>query len=434
MRGYDLAVPAPPPIAQVTGRGRLVNGLLFLTIIASPFVFIEPSPYEVVFALLALAFFGARVPLGRELVPLAMLLFFWNLSGVASLIPVLHDPKAVTFIVISLYLAGTAIMFACLFTEDILRRLSLVRTAYIVAALIAAAIGIAAYFRLLPDSEQFLLGSLRAKSTFKDPNVYGPFLIMPLLFLIDRALREGVRLNQIMIALVLLLGLFLSFSRGAWANFVLSAGALLVFMLLTSPTPRFRARVLAFGLVAVAGLVLLLVALLSFDAIGAAFQERANLLQPYDAGPGGRFGRQAEGAFELLELPLGVGPLQFTHRWGQDPHNVYLNAFASYGWLGGFSYFLLTLTTLFVGFRALTVRTPWQPYLLLALAAYVGSAFEGIVIDTDHWRHYYLLLGMIWGLAIATKRTMAGRRALSAVPLQSQPATESASSPVFRLG
>ena len=116
MRGYDLAVPAPPPIAQVTGRGRLVNGLLFLTVIASPFVFIEPSPYEVVFALLALAFFGARVPLGRELVPLAMLLFFWNLSGVASLIPVLHDPKAVTFIVISLYLAGTAIMFACLFT------------------------------------------------------------------------------------------------------------------------------------------------------------------------------------------------------------------------------------------------------------------------------------------------------------------------------
>jgi hypothetical protein len=113
---------------------------------------------------------------------------------------------------------------------------------------------------------------------------------------------------------------------------------------------------------------------------------------------------------------------------------VYLNAFASYGWLGGFSYFLLTLTTLFVGFRALTVRTPWQPYLLLALAAYVGSAFEGIVIDTDHWRHYYLLLGMIWGLAIATTRATARHRALSAARVQSQPAVDSASSPVFRLG
>jgi hypothetical protein len=27
---------------------------------------------------------------------------------------------------------------------------------------------------------------------------------------------------------------------------------------------------------------------------------------------------------------------------------------------------------------------------------------EGFVIDTDHWRHFFLLLGMIWGLAAAT--------------------------------
>jgi len=26
------------------------------------------------------------------------------------------------------------------------------------------------------------------------------------------------------------------------------------------------------------------------------------------------------------------------------------------------------------------------------------------VIDTDHWRHFFLLLGMIWGLAAATFR------------------------------
>jgi hypothetical protein len=26
------------------------------------------------------------------------------------------------------------------------------------------------------------------------------------------------------------------------------------------------------------------------------------------------------------------------------------------------------------------------------------------VIDTDHWRHFYLLLGMIWGLSAATFR------------------------------
>jgi hypothetical protein len=28
---------------------------------------------------------------------------------------------------------------------------------------------------------------------------------------------------------------------------------------------------------------------------------------------------------------------------------------------------------------------------------------EGFVIDTDHWRHFYLILGIIWGLAAASR-------------------------------
>ena len=29
---------------------------------------------------------------------------------------------------------------------------------------------------------------------------------------------------------------------------------------------------------------------------------------------------------------------------------------------------------------------------------------EGAVIDTDHWRHYYLVLGVLWGLMAAEGR------------------------------
>jgi len=36
------------------------------------------------------------------------------------------------------------------------------------------------------------------------------------------------------------------------------------------------------------------------------------------------------------------------------------------------------------------------------IRAHVGEILEGFVIDTDHWRHFFLLLGMIWGLAAAT--------------------------------
>ena len=63
---------------------------------------------------------------------------------------------------------------------------------------------------------------------------------------------------------------------------------------------------------------------------------------------------------------------------------------------------MLLLTTLWIGFRTLLLRTPWQPYLLTAYATFVGEVLEGFVIDTDHWRHFYLLLGVIWGLAAAT--------------------------------
>jgi hypothetical protein len=49
---------------------------------------------------------------------------------------------------------------------------------------------------------------------------------------------------------------------------------------------------------------------------------------------------------------------------------------------------------------------PWQPYMITAVAVFIGEVAEGFVIDTDHWRHFFLLLGIIWGLAAATSREM----------------------------
>ena len=71
------------------------------------------------------------------------------------------------------------------------------------------------------------------------------------------------------------------------------------------------------------------------------------------------------------------------------------------GWLGGATYMTLVLLTLFIGFRNAFLRTPWQLYLIAAFGAYVGEIGEEIIIDTDHWRHFFLLLGLIWGLSVA---------------------------------
>jgi hypothetical protein len=110
-----------------------------------------------------------------------------------------------------------------------------------------------------------------------------------------------------------------------------------------------------------------------------------------------------------------MGPLEFARVHGLQQHNVYLQAFLVYGWAGAMTYFLLLLSTLWVGFRSALVPTPWQPYVIAAFAAFVGEVAEGFVIDTDHWRHFFLLLGMIWGLAAATFRPSRGVQAITPV-------------------
>jgi hypothetical protein len=105
------------------------------------------------------------------------------------------------------------------------------------------------------------------------------------------------------------------------------------------------------------------------------------------------------GAVMALDLPFGIGPLQFN----RCPHNSYLNAFMSGGWLSGLCYPTLVLLTLLHGLRCVFVAAPWRPITIAVYAAFIGAASESVIIDGDNWRHYFLLLGMLWGLIIATR-------------------------------
>jgi O-antigen ligase len=132
------------------------------------------------------------------------------------------------------------------------------------------------------------------------------------------------------------------------------------------------------------------------------FQQRAKLTQSYDVGSGGRFGLQEKAVEAVLENPAGMGPFEFARVYGGQQHNAYFQAFLVYGWIGGLAYVLLVVLTVVIGFRQSIVATPWQPYLIAALGTFCGEAFESFVVDTDHWRHYFLALGLVWGLAVAS--------------------------------
>jgi O-antigen ligase len=383
---------------------RFLHAALFVTTLAGILVFIEPSPYEAMFGILALACLAAGVTVERRVVPLLLLLIVWTVGGAVALIPVVNNEKSVTHLAISAYLSMTAAVYAFLFARDSLRRLTTLRAAYILAAVIVSALGIIGYFKLLPGADMFLENG-RARGTFKDPNVFAPFLILPLLFLIQATLLNGLRLRHVLAGAIILMGLFLSFSRGAWAHFAGSAALMVLLMFVTAESARFRARIVAVVVTAAFMIAALVPMLLSFSSVRDMYTERVSLTQSYDTEHGGRFDTQAAGLRALPDYPNGVGPALYNKRFGQDPHNVYLNAFYSYGWIGGVSYATLVLLTLYIGLRGVLVRTPWQPYLVAVYATYVGVFCEGFIIDTDHWRHYFLLLGLVWGLAIASERS-----------------------------
>jgi hypothetical protein len=389
---------------------RLLNIVLFVAVLTSSIAFIEPSPHDGLMIILFATCVAARVRFDRKIVPLTLLLAIWLIGALFAVIPVLDQKQTVQYVATSIYLVIAAIMYACLFCDGDPVRLIILRRAYIVAALIATAAGYAGFFHLLPGSDIFLAND-RVSATFKDPNVYGPFLIYPLLLLLIDFMIRGLRVTSFAVMIFLFGGLLLSFSRGAWAHFAFSAVAAVALLLAAAPEPRLRQRIVLFSMAALIGMVLFVVVLISIPSVHDMFLERAKAIQPYDIGPGGRFWEQRLALGVILEHPNGLGPFEFFRVYGTQQHDVYMQAFLVYGWIGGAAYFALVLVTLGIGLRAALVPAPWQVYLIAAYAAFAGEAMEGFIVDTDHWRHFFLILGLVWGLTAASINLRRGYQA-----------------------
>jgi hypothetical protein len=67
------------------------------------------------------------------------------------------------------------------------------------------------------------------------------------------------------------------------------------------------------------------------------------------------------------------------------------------------------LLTIWLGLRqALSARGGDGTNAVLC-AAFIGVVVEGLVIDSDHWRHFFLLMGTIWGLGLLRGRRSEAR-------------------------
>jgi O-antigen ligase len=160
-----------------------------------------------------------------------------------------------------------------------------------------------------------------------------------------------------------------------------------------------------FGSVGVIGAVAMLAAVgvaTQLDQVRDLLEQRANLDQSYDEGPDGRFGGQQKARALILEHPFGIGTHTFRDTYHhEEPHNVYLSMFLNAGWLGGLFYIVSVLTTLCLGFRSALQNNRLQGAAVIAVASFAGLVFESFVIDSDHWRHFFIMAGLIWGIADA---------------------------------
>lgn len=395
---------APAPAAAAGFHERLLLIVLFVAVLASSIAFIEPSPHDGLMVLLAIVCVIAGVRIDRRLSLLLVLLLLFNAGGLLSLLNVPTKDQTVQYAATSLYLALAAMTFACLLADNTMPRLETVTKAYVLSAVVAAIAGICGYFHAFPGAGDLFLLYGRAQGTFKDPNVYAPFLIWPTLIVLERMFVRRIGLLDLATVGILMLGLLLSFSRGAWFHFIVSCAVTIALLLLTAPSVGVRVRILGMCLIGLAAVAAFVALALSLDTVGHMFRERFHLFNSYDVGQGGRFRLQELALGALLKYPNGMGPFEFSRVHGLQQHNVYLQAFLVYGWVGGMSYVVMLGATFMMALRTVFTATPWRPYLITAFGTFVGEVIEGFVIDTDHWRHFFLLLGVIWGLGAATLR------------------------------
>jgi O-antigen ligase len=210
-----------------------------------------------------------------------------------------------------------------------------------------------------------------------------------------RLLRVRPPLKLAMLG-ILFVGVFFSYSRAAYLN--LGDGVLVLMVVLPLRRGGSRRAVgllvtLLTGLALIGGAVAV-TGSLSF------LQERAKF-QTYD---NQRFGAQERGIQLAERYPIGIGPGQFESLAPISAHSTYVRTVAEEGILGFFILAGIIFGTLVLAVRNVVLgRGTYGIGSSALLAAWVGMLANSLFIDSLHWRHLWLVAGLIWAGALSER-------------------------------
>ncbi len=353
-------------------------------------VLIEPAPADgALCVVMAVALVTGRFRLAAAPRAAVAILAVLAALNVMSSIQVADAGRAAGFFAITLYLAAFGLWLPGYVTSE--GRARLIVVAYLFAAVSSALLGMLALAGVIPGAAVLTEGG-RARALFQDPNVFGPFLVPAALIVAEELVRPRLlrlsRVTKALLLAVLVLGVVFSYSRGAWLNLALALAVMGVVFAARGGVRQALALV-AIGLVGAAVVAGAVIATGSADFLA----ERARP-QTYDTT---RFAGQRAGLQPAWEYPFGAGPGQFEAIAGISAHSTYARAVGEQGFLGVLVLAALLGFTLGAAVRnAARGRDAYGIGSAALVAAWCGLLANSAFIDTLHWRHLWLLAGLIW--------------------------------------
>lgn len=384
--GFAIVLLGSLLLAVVAYDAAIAAGVLLLAAVR-----FEPAPTDIVFAVVILVgLITGRVVLRRVAVePVALVSAFLALN-LLSTVDVADGRRAVAFLGITVYVAVFGVWLASQVTSSsVARRIA---RWYVIAAVASAFISALALIIPFPGHDLFTrIG--RAEGLFKDPNVFGPFLVPAALILLEESLAPRLfstrRWMKVLGFVVLTLGVLFSYSRAAWLNLVVG----LLVMLLVIAFRRGGGRHTAHAVAVVLAATLALGAVVVFTGSLNFLEERART-QSYDTS---RFGAQSESLHWAVRYPFGIGPGQFERYAGMSAHSMYARTLAEVGLPGLVTLLALMLATFgWAGRNAVLGRNTYGIGSAALLGAWSGIMINGFFVDTLHWRHLWALAALIW--------------------------------------
>ncbi len=350
---------------------------------------VQPAPVDVIFALLIATTVAAVRT--RPLIPafIGVPLAAFVLLTILSITNAVDLKRALSFEGITLYMVILGVWLSWAFAKS--ERVRIGMKMYVIGAAVSGALGPLGLYAHL--SSRLVFEESRAEGLFKDPNVYGAFLVPAAILLLDEIAQPRLlgwrRRTDIVLFAIISFGVVVSYSRAAWLDSVIAVLTLVFVQSNRRGGLRRAARTIGvLAACAVAGYAVL-------AATGSLwFLLHRTHLQSYDQQ---RFSNQDFALGDTFHHFFGFGPGQSEILLPISAHSTFVRAAFEQGFLG-----FATLIVVLVGTLVCAVRLARRTVEVngvgtaALLAIWVGQIVNSFFIDTLHWRHLWIWAALIW--------------------------------------